>query len=419
MSTLVELVDQALSILQEIRAELVPPAPPPSTEVIVGPGANLVSVLASLTGGETVRVDPTVTSTDLVITKPVTLIGGQLLGNTQVKASNVTFLQTKFKGTTNGQTILVAGEGTTVNDCDLVGSDIGQHRGILANAKNITIKNTRISNIWHSIDTQAILGYEGTENLLVEDCYLEASGENIMFGGADPSSESLIPKNIVIRNCHMYKPMEWLTKANCGVKNLFELKNVKNILVENCVFENCFVDAQIGFAIVMSVRNQDGRAPFSTIEDVIFRNNTVKHMAGAISVLGKDYLATSQMMKRVLIEGNKFEDINPALFGVNGRQIQISHGGQDVVFRNNTFDGVGLNSLFSFTGGLGDPLTGMVVEGNRFQEGSYGIVGDGAPSIGKAAFDYYNPSGYTWTNNTIVKGTSGRNITYPVGTTLS
>jgi len=39
--------------------------------------------------------------------------------------------------------------------------------------------------------------------------YLEASGENIMFGGADPAVGGLIPANIKIEGNHLRKPASW------------------------------------------------------------------------------------------------------------------------------------------------------------------------------------------------------------------
>src|SRR5690606_35569096 len=39
--------------------------------------------------------------------------------------------------------------------------------------------------------------------------HLEAAGENILFGGADPKIPDLVPSNIEIRNNHFYKNPAW------------------------------------------------------------------------------------------------------------------------------------------------------------------------------------------------------------------
>src|SRR6185369_7920203 len=72
------------------------------------------------------------------------------------------------------------------------------------------------------------------------------------------------------------------------VKNLFELKNARRVRVEGNLFENNWVQAQIGFAIVLTVRNQDGRAPWSVVEDVTFANNVVRASTSGVNIHGRD-----------------------------------------------------------------------------------------------------------------------------------
>ena len=55
-------------------------------------------------------------------------------------------------------------------------------------------------------DSQAIAGWNGTGPYRIEDDYLEAAGENMMLGGADPSIPNMLPRDIVIRRNHFYKP---------------------------------------------------------------------------------------------------------------------------------------------------------------------------------------------------------------------
>ncbi|MCV6005465.1 hypothetical protein OFO99_39095, partial [Escherichia coli] len=78
------------------------------------------------------------------------------------------------------------------------------------------------------------------------------------------------------------KPVEWYNVWT--IKNLFELKIGKNHLIEGNVFENNWAAAQAGDAIVLKVQNQDGRAPWTTLEDVVFRHNIVRKVASAINL---------------------------------------------------------------------------------------------------------------------------------------
>src|SRR4029077_3042641 len=69
--------------------------------------------------------------------------------------------------------------------------------------------------------------------------FLEASGENIMFGGADATTT---PADIEIRHNHLFKPMNWrpgqpnfvgsASNDPFIVKNHFELKNAQRVLFE-------------------------------------------------------------------------------------------------------------------------------------------------------------------------------------------
>ncbi|MBI2122939.1 MAG: hypothetical protein HYT96_02125, partial [Armatimonadetes bacterium] len=47
--------------------------------------------------------------------------------------------------------------------------------------------------------------------------------------------------------------------------------------VDGNLFENNWQDAQGGTAILFTVRNQDGGAPWSVVQDVTFTNNIVRH----------------------------------------------------------------------------------------------------------------------------------------------
>jgi hypothetical protein len=87
---------------------------------------------------------------------------------------------------------------------------MGSRRGIAANGRNLTIINSRISDIKSvGVDTQAICGWNGAGPFLIENNYLEAGAENILFGGADPVVPNLVPSNITIRRNLFTKPERW------------------------------------------------------------------------------------------------------------------------------------------------------------------------------------------------------------------
>ena len=86
----------------------------------------------------------------------------------------------------------------------------GQKRGIALNARSVTIRNSYISDIKGvGMDTQAIAGWNGPGPYWIENNYLEAAGENVLFGGADPAIPNLVPTDVTIRSNHIARPMSW------------------------------------------------------------------------------------------------------------------------------------------------------------------------------------------------------------------
>lgn len=120
----------------------------------------------------------------------------------------------------------------------------------------------------------------------IENNFLEASGENILFGGG---GASMTPADIEIRGNHLFKPMIWkpgepgLVAGNSGrpfiVKNLFELKNAQRVLFENNILENCWGGfSQNGYAILLTPKNQYGRCPRCQVTDVTIRYNRISNV---------------------------------------------------------------------------------------------------------------------------------------------
>jgi hypothetical protein len=122
----------------------------------------------------------------------------------------------------------------------------GQKRAIALNSASTTIRNSDIREIKAvGQDSQAICGWNGPGPFVIENNYLEAAGENVMFGGADPAIRDLVPSDITVRGNYLTKPLEWREpNSPWTVKNLFELKNAQRVLVEWNVFEHNWAAAQ-------------------------------------------------------------------------------------------------------------------------------------------------------------------------------
>lgn len=268
-------------------------------------------------------------------------------------------------------------------------------RGVALNSRRTAIVDSYFAD-FHEIgsDSQAIACWNGPGPFKIVNNRLEGAGENVLFGGADSAVPNLVPADIEIRRNYLFKPRAWLP-ADPGfggiawtVKNLFELKNARRVLVEGNVFENNWVSGQNGFAILFTVRNQDGTAPWSTVEDVTLTNNILRHSSSAVNILGRDYIHPSGQTRRLKIKNNLFEDISSTPWGGAGRFLQITDT-VDVKVENNTIFHTG-NLGMSYTN-LNTPAnTGFVFRNNIAAHNSYGFIGDGT-GTGMGTLNTYFP----------------------------
>ncbi|HSE97251.1 MAG TPA: hypothetical protein VLD57_03205, partial [Blastocatellia bacterium] len=255
-------------------------------------------------------------------------------------------------------------------------------------------------------DTQAIAGWNGPGPFKIVNNYLEGAGENVMFGGADPAIPNLVPSDIEIRRNHLFKPLSWkeddpgYAGEHWAVKNLFELKNARRVLIEGNLFEHNWADAQNGFAILFTVRNQDGGAPWSVVEDVRFSRNILRHAAGGINILGRDYIHPSQQTKRIKIDNNLMYEIGGRQWGINGRFLQLNET-VNVTVNHNTVLHTG-NVITAY----GAANEGFVFTNNLMPHNEYGVIGDSTPT-GTWTLNRYFPS-VQFKKNVIVGGEANR-----------
>ena len=389
-------------------------------------------------------------------------------------------------------------------------------RAVALNSASTDITDSYISDI-HGIgfDTQAICGWNGPGPFKIINNYLEAAGENVMFGGADPKIKNLVPSDIEFRRNDLSKPLSWkegilakpvgvnfsllnlsgsslvpgttyyyrvASRGRAGysmiatspatdelaiplafdqntisiawyatdhaseyriyrtsdapdaqtrnwvyytttdpvftdvgdvvnsasdstppsigthwsVKNIFELKNARHVIIDGNLFEHNWVDAQSGFALQFTVRNQEGTADWCVVEDVSFTNNIVRHAAAGINILGRDDLQPSDKMKRLSIKNNLFYDIGGAAWGSNGRFLQITET-ESVTVDHNTIIHTG-NIITAY----GVPSLDFSFTNNLAPNNAFGVIGDNSRS-GNTTIEKYLPSS-VFKKNVIING---------------
>src|SRR5205807_4483240 len=112
-------------------------------------------------------------------------------------------------------------------------------RGVAFQGTQLAIIDSTVNEIHQTgNDTQTIGGWNGDGPFLIQNNRLEASGENILFGGAVPDADldaqgnsPVIPSDIEIIGNYFFKPLRWkvgdptFAGIHWSVKNLLEIKN--------------------------------------------------------------------------------------------------------------------------------------------------------------------------------------------------
>jgi hypothetical protein len=217
-----------------------------------------------------------------------------------------------------------------------------------------------------------------------------------LFGGADHTvPEAYIPADVEMRRNHLVKPLSWKVDhpsyagRHWTVKNLFEIKNGIRILVDGNLFENCWADAQEGWAIRL--------INTGVIKDLTFTNNIVRHAANGLDICGACRSDAFKVTGRISITNNSFTDIGGRAWTSalsSGWAFMFRTGITDLIVENNTLLQSGTILVFA------DPIgSGFVMRNNIALHNEYGIFG--SPHIGTNALNTYAP-GWVFQNNAIV-----------------
>jgi len=191
-------------------------------------------------------------------------------------------------------------------------------------------------------DAQAIAGGIGSGPMgpyKIMNNFLEASGENILFGGGNATGT---PADIQVTQNHMFKPLTWM-KGQPGfvggkngnpflVKNLFELKNAKRVVLDGNVMENSWGGfSQVGFAILITPKNQAGNngsnlCPICQVTDVTIRYSSIRHVAAGLQIGNalSDNGAVPLDGQRYSIHDIVIDDIDGAKYDGPGEFAQLS-----------------------------------------------------------------------------------------------
>lgn len=233
-------------------------------------------------------------------------------------------------------------------------------RCLFLNAGAAIVRDSWISDCHGTgTDAQSILLCNGTGPTLIENSVLQGSGENFMAGGCDPADSTLIPSDITFRRNYVSKPLGW--KGKWLIKNLFELKNARRVLVEASVFENNWINGQMGMAwVIKSSTETCAACTWEGTKDVTMRWNIVRRSHRGLNIQaidGSSAGTTASHTERVTVEHNLFSEIGASngIAPSDGWLMLLTHDLKDIRIRHNTIvgnaPGYGLVLYLAYTGG--------------------------------------------------------------------
>lgn len=386
---------KALEYLELAKQELLASAPPPPSVTIDTPAALDRAVSLAVPGDVLILPATFVSPGPFLLTKAITLRGAGLPGTVARMTADVPL--PRFLGGltipsdggrlvglevrhTNPSTDIVtfAGANVVLDRVRILGDPMkGAKRGIGANHNgNALITRCYVDDCFQpspGVDSQAICAWDMAPGLVIEDNFLRAGSETIMLGGADSSSLARMPADVVIRSNTITARPEWQGQP-IGVKTRLELKACRRVLIEDNVIEHCWIQGQAGYLVSFTVKNQDGNAPWSTIEDVTFQDNICRYGPAALNILSTDYAHPSGRLARVIIQRNHFTDLNSPLSAQESHKLmQIGEGASDLTIDANTFAGGFIGSQVYLTGTSKHER--LTVTNNTWPTSLYGVFG--------------------------------------------
>jgi hypothetical protein len=249
------------------------------------------------------------------------------------------------------------------------------------------------------VDSAAVSGGNGTNPMgpyKIVNNFLEASGENIFFGGGHAT---YTPADIEIRHNHLFKPLTWM-RGQPGfvggadgnpfiVKNIFELKNAQRLLFEGNLLENSWGGfTQAGFGILITAKNQAGAngtniCPDCQITDITIRYCSIRHVASGVQIGNglSDNGGIAKDGQRYSIHDLIIDDVEGRSLGGAGNLFQLGTGKGAPKLQNIRIDHItafASTGLFNVGNDVTNPkMSNLVFTNNIVTAGERGVSSTG------------------------------------------
>ena len=303
-------------------------------------------------------------------------------------------------------------------------STVSVVRGVALNAYQgyTGVIDSYIDEIHAHVDAQAVWAFQNPGPILIQNNYLAASGENIMFGGVSTLDPSVQPADITIVRNEIMKPVAWNTippVSSWQIKTLIELKTALRVLIEgNRISESwntCIACAE-GYSMRLTVRNENGLTPFAEVSDVTIRYNKFWNVVSMFNLTGSDGVNPSGKSRRYNIHDNLWYNLTgpDMVWGVGN-----NGGGSDITISHNTVVGSDTGGThITFVQQSALAWARFAGQNNIISFHDGGLTDDRSPNTnngsGTDALNFVFGATWTWDYNAVVRaGGDPRN--HPAG----
>ena len=216
------------------------------------------------------------------------------------------------------------------------------------------------------------------------------------------------------------------TGTTTSVKNLFEIKNGTDVVVEGNLMENNWSQAQLGVAVLFTPAPSSASNPSTEIANLTFRHNVIRRATAGFQLLGRSQSCQypSKRTRDILIHNNLWYDLGPhygtlrffayiASAQVSDTDCSLPYGPLPVsnaemgvgnlTITHNTIDqtdGQGVFYLNSYTSGAYYPHENVNISDNSMRRAGWGsIVGNFSSLEGNDSWIKHTKGTRTWQNN--------------------
>jgi hypothetical protein len=375
---LIALIEAAIA---QYRAEAEPAAPPPPQFVVVQPGDDLAAAFATglpvhLVAGQT-YAGITLPSNAVLVGNGASVVGVgkpalyvapgtvNVAVSDLVCTSDVPGAVVQLGDNTTAQTTAAAVPKGIV----LTRVKVPTHRGKRAFELNaeVTLQDCEAYDVFTTTGTDSsVIGILNTTgNITVRGGRYEGGSEVVLFGGdVIKLTDNPFIQNVTFEDVTFSRPLSWQTDGVSRViKNIFEIKNGRGVIVRNCVLENCWKDGQDGYAFMLTPTRG------GAVTDVLIEGCTVRNVGGGINMTAVDISGISTVRTTGIVVRNSTFQISKALYGGTGRFILTTGGTGTIDVDGVTVSMDGTSFVYAASG----MCERIAVCNSTFNAGIYGL----------------------------------------------